>query len=361
MALLQHAKRTAMRAAAGGVLWTLRHLPLGFRAERTLLRRSWQSGSADMLDAYLVSGYQNPRVNVQSILVRHALLARLLGPAAAAAMEEEIDWAIELNEVLRRRAAELGVKMAAYRDPVKHAAVRRVDAAIAERDHEFTDRWRQRLDRLETDPISVIEFACGSANDYRAFAAAGLGPHLDYLGIDLSEKNIANARRRHPEARWEVGDILDLSHDDRAFDYVVASDIFEHLSIEAMEHALAEAMRLAQDGVILTFFNMADAPDHEVRRVRAYHWNTLSRERIEAQLEAAGFGARLTLPIARWLRTVHGYGHSYNQHAWTIIAERVPRIIDVLPHRLEHPHGSDRGRDRGTYVRSDERGETDEH
>ena len=326
-----------MTAAAGGALWTLRHLPLGERAERVLLQRTWGAGSADMLDAYLVSGYQNPLINVQSILVRHALIGRLLGTDAAALMEEEIRFAVELNEVLRRRAAELGVRMGTYRNPVKHAAVRRVDAGIADREHEFTARWRERLDRIETDPIGVIEFACGSANDYRAFAESGLGPHLDYLGIDLSEKNIANARRRHPEARFEVGDILQLPYDDRSFDYVVASDIFEHLSLEAMERALDEAGRLAGDGLILTFFNMSEADDHEVRRRRAYHWNTLSRPRVEERLRAAGFTALSAIPIARWLKRSHGYAHSYNRHAWTILAEREPRAIGVLPHRPNGP------------------------
>ncbi|MBW3613472.1 MAG: class I SAM-dependent methyltransferase [Chloroflexi bacterium] len=227
--------------------------------------------------------------------------------------------------------------MGTYRNPVKHAAVRRVDAGIADREGEFTARWRERLDRLETDPVSLIEFACGSANDYRTFAEAGLGPHLDYLGVDLSEKNIANARRRHPEARFEVGDILRLPPDDGAFDYVVASDIFEHLSPEAMERALDEAMRLAREGLILTFFNMADAPDHEVRRRRAYHWNTLSRPRIEDRLDGGGFGTRLVIPVARWLQRVHGYPHSYNRRAWTIVAEREPRIVPAVPHHLEEP------------------------
>ena len=330
---IQRAKGAALTVAADGALWTLRHLPLGERAEHVLLERTWGAGSADMLDSYLVSGYQNPRINVQSMLVRHFLLARLLGADAAAMMEDEIRWATELNEVLRRRATQLGVRMGTYRNPVKHAAVRRVDAGIADREHEFTARWQVRLERMETDPISVIEFACGSANDYRAFAEAGLGPHLDYLGIDLSEKNIANARRRHPDARFEVNDILELPYDDASFDDVVASDIFEHLSIEAMERALDEAMRLARDGVVLTFFNMSEAEDHEVRRRRAYHWNTLSRPRIEARLRGGGFGEQLALPIARWLRHAYGYGHSYNRHAWTILAERERRVLPLLPHR----------------------------
>jgi ubiquinone/menaquinone biosynthesis C-methylase UbiE len=339
-ARLRRVQASALSAAAHAALWVLRHLPLGEHAERFLLERTWGSGSAEMLDAYLVSGYQNPRINVQSILVRHALAARIFGAESRELMADEIGFAIELNEVLRQRAQELGVRMGSYRNPVKHAAVRRVDAAVASRERTFQDRWRAWMDGRIGERVSVLEFACGSANDYRAFAEAGLGAHLDYLGIDLSPKNVANARRRHPEARFEVGDILELPQPDRSFDLVVASDIFEHLSLEAMEAALAEAARLAREGLILTFFNMADAPDHDVRRRRAYHWNTLSRPRIEARLRDLGFGSLLVVPVARWLKTVHGYAHSYNRHAWTIFAERTPRIVATLP------HWSDDGADR---------------
>jgi SAM-dependent methyltransferase len=326
----------ALTVVARSGLWLLRHLPLGERAEHWLLQRTWGTGSAEMLDAYLVSGYQNPRINLQSVLERHFLVARVFGGGEASLMEQEVRFAIELNEVLRRRASELGVKMGTYRNPIKHAAVRRVDAAIAGRERDMLERWSARLpDAPAGERLKLIEFACGSANDYRAFAEAGLAPHVDYLGIDLSEKNVANARRRHPEARFEVGDILDLPYADRAFDYVIAADIFEHLSLDAMERALDEAARLAGEGMVLTFFNTADASRHEIRRRRAYHWNRLSRPLIVDRLRAQGFEAITAVPIARWLRRTHGYEHSYNRHAWTVFAEREPRVAALLPHRFE--------------------------
>ncbi len=332
---LQRIAGGALTAAADGGLWLLRHLPLGRRAEGWLLQRTWGTGSADMLDAYLVSGYQNPRINLQSVLERHFLVARLFGDRHAELMGQEVRFAIELSEVLRRRAKELGVKMGSYRNPIKHAAVRRVDAAIADREHEMLERWHERL-RHEAvgQRLRLIEFACGSANDYRAFAEAGLGPHLDYLGIDLSEKNVANARRRHPDARFEVGDILALPYADRSFDYVIASDIFEHLSPNAMERALDEAARLAREALVLTFFNTSDAPAHEISRRRAYHWNRLSRPLIVQRLRDAGFQGITAIPIARWLKEEHGYGHSYNRHAWSLFAERDAAVAAKLPHRL---------------------------
>ena len=292
-------------------------------------------GSADILDRYLVSGYQNPRLNVQSILVRHVLLADIVGDRARPGMEDEIRFAIDLNETLRLRAAELGVTMGTFRDPEKLAAVERVSEAVAGKDRAFVDRWRDEVEAVPPAPDPVLEFACGSANNYRTIAECGLGRCLCYVEIDLNPLNIANARRRHPEARFEVDDILALRFEDQSFDHVVAADIFEHLSPDAFERAIDEAGRLARRALIFTFFNMADAPEHVIHKGSSYYRNMLSAGRIEEHVRALGFDTVLRLPIARWLETSYGYPHSYNPHAWTIIAERQPELIPRLPHRAE--------------------------
>ncbi len=312
-----------------------RRLPHDDRPEQTLLERGTWSGSADILDRYLVAGYQNPRLNVQSILVRHVLLADILGERARAGMDDEIRFAIELNETLRRRAEELGVTMGSFRDPEKLAAVEHVGEAVADQERAFVDRWRDEVQAEPPGRIPVLEFACGSADDYRAFAECGLGRCLAYVGIDLNPLNIANARRRHPEARFEVDDILALPFEDRSFDHVVAADIFEHLSPDAFKRAIDEAGRLARRALVFTFFNMVDAPEHEIVRTSSYYRNMLSARRIEEHVRALGFDTVLRLPIAPWLETSYGYPHSYNPHAWTIIAERRAELIPRLPYRWD--------------------------
>jgi hypothetical protein len=101
------AARAALRTAArvAGPI-ARRLLP-----ERLLLAGIWRAYPAEALDRYLVAGYQNPRINLQSVLMRHALIRALFGtrPWLEALMVEEIRFAIELNDVVRRRAAELGV------------------------------------------------------------------------------------------------------------------------------------------------------------------------------------------------------------------------------------------------------------
>ncbi len=299
----------------------LRAIPMGEPARHYLLQRTWAHLPSEMLDSYLVSGYQNPRINVQSILLRHALLRRLFGDEFEGHMDAEIRHALTLNEALRIRALELGVVMGSFIDPAKQAGVRRVEQVIDGRDTKFADHWTEALADRRADRLSVLEFACGSANDYRAFVEHGLARFLDYRGVDLTPRNIANARRRCPGVQFEVGDVLDLPSPDGSFDVVIASDLFEHLPVEDMERALDEAGRLARRAVVLTFFSMADIEDHRVRPKGAYHRNWLSRARVERRLRRHFASVTIT-PIARWLADRYGYRHSYNRHAWTIVAER---------------------------------------
>lgn len=319
--ITRRARDLVLAGLAGATSRGLGTLPIGPRLERFLLERTWNARSAAMLDRYLVSGYQNPRINLQSILLRHFLIERAIGHGFHGEEAVEIRQAVELNEVLRQRAAELGVKMGSYLNPSRQAAVRRVDEAIAGRELKSVEAWRAALPPPGDARLQVLELACGSANDYRAFVECGLAAHLDYRGIDLTEKNIENARRRFPGVAFDVGDVRDVKHPDGAFDYVIASDLFEHLSLDGMERALGEAMRLARRGLALTFFNMDESTDHQDRPTKLYHWNRLSRPRIEARLRER-FGTVRVVPIASWLREEHGYAHTYNPRAYSIFAER---------------------------------------
>ncbi len=271
-----------------------------------------------------MSGNQNPRINVQSILLRHALIHRLFGDRFDDVMEAELRLAVELNEAIRTRAIELGVTMKSYLNPKRAAAVRQVDEVLGGRDTQFAARWADLLGGEQAKPIKVLEFACGSANDYRAFVEYGLAPFLDYSGVDLTEKNILNARSRFPGVTFQVGSILDLPFSDGAFDVVIASDIFEHLPIDDMVRALGQAERLAGHAVVLTFFSMADIPDHVVSPTGVYHWNRLSRSKVEALLDQR-FESVVVTHINALLVERYAYPHSFNDNAWTIVASRTAR------------------------------------
>jgi ubiquinone/menaquinone biosynthesis C-methylase UbiE len=289
--------------------------------EQGKLKRSWAKIPQDVLADYLVVGYQNPHINAQSILARHFLVRKLFGSEFDELMREELEFCVETNAAIRKRAAELGVTMGQFTDPEKRAAVAEVCKVIADREDSFEKRWAKELAGRDAEPLRVLEFACGSANDYRYFDSYGLGPYLDYTGIDLNDDNIANARKRFPGVGFEVGSILDLPQEDNSVDYVLAFDIFEHLSIEAMEQAMSEAMRVAKKGIVVAFFIMVDIPEHNVRPKGTYHWNELSATQIR-KLVAPKFPSIRLEHIPTFLKQEYGAQHSYNKKAWTLIAER---------------------------------------
>ncbi len=288
--------------------------------EERKLKQSWAGHAPDMLDRYLVTGYQDPRINAQSILARHFFVAKLFGSEFDTLMAEELAFCVEMNEAVRRRAAELGVQMGVFLDPEKYAAVQQVSDVIADRVATFQERWRAALAARTAEPISVLEFACGSANDYRALVDYGLADYIDYTGVDLNEKNIHNAKERFPHVNFEVASILQLPYADRGFDYVLAFDIFEHLSLSSFERALGEAMRTSGKGLVLSFFIMSDAPEHTERPKRNYHWNELSAPTVADFLRTRYSSVQVT-HIPTLLREKFGYAHSYNKKAYTIIAE----------------------------------------
>jgi SAM-dependent methyltransferase len=185
----------------------------------------------------------------------------------------------------------------------------------------FGNVWNRLLASESPTPVSVVELACGSANDYRFFDTFGLAKHLDYTGLDLCEKNIRNAQAMFPRARFAVGNALSISAADLSFEYCLVQDLFEHLSIEALECALAETCRITRKGLCFGFFNAHEGEDHIVRPVESYHWNALSLRRIRQQLEHHGFQVQ-AVHIDTFLRWRFGCGDTHNQNAYTCFAER---------------------------------------
>jgi ubiquinone/menaquinone biosynthesis C-methylase UbiE len=288
--------------------------------EEKRLKKAWATHAPEVLDQYLVTGIHNPRINAQSILARHYLIRRLFGDEFEALMKEELAFCAEADEAIRRRAAELGVTIGVYTDPVKRAQVAEVSKVIADSEDRFEKRWREVLAERTAKPLKVLELACGSANDYRFFDSYGLARFLDYTGIDLNQNNIDNARKRFPGVRFEQCSILDLPYDSASFDYVIAFDIFEHLSLQAMERAMAEAVRIAREAFLVGFFIMVDGPAHTERPKGNYHWNELSAPRIRAAMEKH-FSSVELIRLKTLIAEQYGYQNYGNGRAWSMFAD----------------------------------------
>ncbi|MHC4565862.1 MAG: class I SAM-dependent methyltransferase, partial [Planctomycetota bacterium] len=277
---------------------------------------------------YLVQNVEDPRINVQSILMRHFLVECLFGKRFDFLAEYELRFALVMNWLLKllkksvtaghlqavldalltgRDDAEglqipshvsetfAGLMLPNYIcDLLNWTPVETTEAPIPEYlMSTFQAIWSEVLADEQPQGISVLEPACGSANDYRFIESFGIARLLDYTGFDLCDKNIHNARQMFPRARFDVGNVLEIDAGDNEFDYCFVHDLFEHLSVQATEAAIAELCRVTRRGICAGFFNMHDGERHIVRTVSDYHWNTLSVARTKAAFKREASGIQV--------------------------------------------------------------------
>jgi SAM-dependent methyltransferase len=324
-----------------------------FALETERLAKSWMQHDRNTLRDYLVQDVEDPRINVQSILTRHFLSEHLFGKRFDLLAEHElrfglvVNWLlgllkksvtagqlqVVLDALLTGRGDAEGLEIPSYVsetfadlmlpnyicDLLNWAPVEATEAPIPEYlMSTFQAIWREVLAGERPQCISVLEPACGSANDYRFIEAFGIARLLDYTGFDLCEKNVRNAKLMFPEARFDVGNVLEIDADDKAFDYCFVHDLFEHLSIEAMEAAIAEICRVTRQGICAGFFNMHEDDRHKVRVVGDYHWNKLSMARTKATFERHASAIQV-IHIDRFLASKFGCRDTHNKGAYTFV------------------------------------------
>jgi SAM-dependent methyltransferase len=166
--------------------------------------------------------------------------------------------------------------------------------------------------------LTVLEPACGSANDYRFLEAYGIARLIDYHGLDLCPANIRNARALFPGVSFDLGNVFEIGAPDKSFEVSFVHDLFEHLSLAGLEAAVRETCRVTRRGLCIGFFNMDEIPAHQVRPVREYHWNLLSMARTKELFAACGFAAQ-ALHIGAFLRRQTGCGQTHNPNAYTFL------------------------------------------
>ncbi len=332
-----------------------------FKIESEGLAKSWQRYDSAHLRDYLVRGVEDPRINVQSILSRHFLIERLFGRRFEAVADAELRFAIAMNWLMKTvstcaRVEQLGELLDSLLDGIEIANGTRIPAyvqsifdslpcecngvIVANYVNEvlmwppmepvalplpesvlntFATIWQNLLACEPTERISVIEPACGSANDYRFLHAFGIAPLIDYCGFDLCDKNIANARRMFGDANFGCANVLEIGHADKSFDFCFVHDLFEHLSPAAFDRAVEEVVRVTLKACCLSFFNAGCNPEHIERPIEDYHWNTLSISQTDQLLRRLGCETKI-IGIDAWLRQQFECGDTHNKQAYTVIA-----------------------------------------
>jgi SAM-dependent methyltransferase len=319
--------------------------------ESSRLRHAWERHAAETLDTYLVSGVEDPRINVQSILTRALLCDALFPGRFARLIDEELRFGFVMTWLLTH--LQLGIEKPSLMAAITRNDRSRCPAVVidtfrmlqqddcvtedyvtmalqedegdgstslaSEAMDTFRRIWHEQLAAPSQSGCSLFEPACGSANDFRYLHSYGFTRFLKYTGMDIAPKNIANALSRFPDVDFRVGDLLSNSFDDETFDFSFVHDLFEHLSITAMEHALRELLRVTRREVWLHLFNAADVTRHGVRPAAEYHWNLLSIREIARVVAEVPAHAEVVC-IAELGRRKFGFSRYYNTGAYTIIA-----------------------------------------
>ena len=82
------------------------------------------------------------------------------------------------------------------------------------------------LPRVLFPGAKVLDVGCASGGFFNIMRS--FEPHIEYTGIDLSEKAVELARERYPEATFQVTEGFDLPFEDNTFDLVHCTSVFNN-------------------------------------------------------------------------------------------------------------------------------------
>ena len=164
--------------------------------------------------------------------------------------------------------------------------------------------WHEMLHALADalralTPARTLDVACGTG-----YAARWLPGEI--TGLDQSERMLAIARRRLPDARFVRGDALDLPFDDGAFERVVTMHFYGHLQSPERDRFRREARRVGGELVVVDAALRDDVePEAWEERVLddGSRWRVYKRYFTPDGL-AAELGGGRTLFAGRWFVAV---------------------------------------------------------
>jgi trans-aconitate methyltransferase len=148
---------------------------------------------------------------------------------------------------------ELGEKVRAYYEP-RLAATDDCYEAVGYPSPEIARTRHAIICELgEFSSASVLEVGCGIGNVLTYMKEKGFDG--EYTGIDLMPEMIAQARQRHPEARFIEGDLLQMKNGEAA-DYVIASGVYQHASKDLFHRSIAAMFQRCKVAAAFNMFSL---------------------------------------------------------------------------------------------------------
>jgi SAM-dependent methyltransferase len=117
-------------------------------------------------------------------------------------------------------------------------------------------RFKVLTERWDLRNATILDLGCGFGDLLGFMKAAGLV--VDYTGFDTSFNALEIARAKNPTGRYELFDISNLVDEERHFDYIFASGIFNDKKVEPndfVKGVFRQTYRMAKRGFSVNFLS----------------------------------------------------------------------------------------------------------
>jgi len=129
------------------------------------------------------------------------------------------------------------------------------------------------LGKYIQDGDVILDLGCGTGRLYQLFQNFQGEVGVFYTGVDVSEGQIAVAKKQFSGAHFVVGDMLSIPSENHVFDTIYCIAVFHHLpDRETRLKSLQEMRRVLKPGgrVIMTNWNLSGAWGREKVATGAY-------------------------------------------------------------------------------------------
>ncbi len=117
---------------------------------------------------------------------------------------------------------------------------------------------------LLPEKSEILDIGCANGSLVPLFF--GIGRHLEYHGIDISESFLNIARRRYPQLCFELGNIADIaSLPNKTFDGFLATAVLMHVPLEQWNQMFSNIEKMMRSGAVgyLSFPSQHPSGDKE--------------------------------------------------------------------------------------------------